>query len=295
MNVKLIAILLVSAGAIFLLSSFSHRKHLCDTFPQRQHGWPLLFILNILFLIGYLVFLLELFSVEVVAMHELVVAAIFFGGGLFVNMVMRMSTATVMQIKHNAEQDRHNSLHDALTGLPNRTLLYERIQLAVAGSGRDGKPVAIILLDLDHFKEVNDTLGHAVGDQLLQQLAPRIKQCVREVDTLARLGGDEFAAVLPTAGERDAILVAEKLRDAIELPIDVNNQQISIGVSMGIAICPQHGNDAESLLQRADIAMYQAKHHAQDYMVYNGHDEQFSLNRLELVSSLREAVKHKDF
>ena len=244
MNIKLIAILFVSAGAVFLLSSFIHRKHLCNSSPQQQNGWPLLFILNVFFLIGYLVFLVELFSVEVVTIQQVVVAAIFFGGGLFVNMVMRMSAATVMQIKQIAEQDRHNAFHDALTGLPNWTLLYERIQLAVAGSERDEKPVAIILLDLDHFKEVNDTLGHAMGDQLLQQLAPRIKQCVREVDTLARLGGDEFAAVLPTANERDALVVAEKLRDAIELPITVNNQQISIGVSMGIAVCPQHGKDA---------------------------------------------------
>lgn len=294
-NVKLIAILLVSAGAVFLLSSFVHRKHLCNSSSKQQNGWQLLFILNVFFLIGYLVFLIELFSTEMITVYHLVVTTIFFGGGLFVNMVMRMSAATVMQIKQIAEQDRHNAFHDALTGLPNRTLLYERIQMAVAGSERDEKPLAIILLDLDHFKEVNDTLGHAVGDQLLQQLAPRIKQCVREVDTLARLGGDEFAAVLPTAGERDAILIAEKLRDAIELPINVNNQLISVGVSMGIAICPQHGKDAENLLQHADIAMYQAKHHAKDYMVYNGHDKQFSLNRLELVSNLREAVKRKDF
>ncbi len=295
MNLKFLTMLLVFTGGMFLLNSFSNRKQLCESSPHRHNGWPLLFMLNAFFLIGYLVFLVDLFFTDIVAVHHLVVAVIFFGGGLFVNIVLRMSAVSVLQIKQIAERDRHNAFHDALTGLPNRTLLYERIQLAVAASERDEKPVAIILLDLDHFKEVNDTLGHAVGDKLLQKLAPRIKQCVREADTLARLGGDEFSAVLPTAGERDAILVAEKLRHAIEQPIKINGQFISIGASMGIAIFPHHGKDAETLLQHADIAMYQAKHHARNFMVYDGHDNQFSINRLELVSRLREAVKRRDF
>jgi diguanylate cyclase (GGDEF)-like protein/PAS domain S-box-containing protein len=184
----------------------------------------------------------------------------------------------------------HQALHDALTSLPNRALLNSRLQSALNLGRHDGSPVALLMLDLDRFKEVNDTLGHQAGDALLRQVGPRLLQALRESDTLARLGGDEFAVLLPRTSPEGAQVVARNLLQVLEQPFVLECARLTVGASIGIALYPQHGADAESLLRCADVAMYLAKREASGSAVYAAHQDQHTRDRLALVSDLRRAI-----
>ena len=155
----------------------------------------------------------------------------------------------------------HMAQHDPLTGLPNRALFADRLQHAIAQARREQSRLALMYLDLDRFKPVNDTLGHAVGDLLLQAAASRMLECVRESDTVGRIGGDEFIVLLPTVkDEQDVLLVAEKIRLALDEPfVLAGSHRVSVSSSAGIAIYPDHGSDEIRLQQNADLAMYRAK------------------------------------
>jgi diguanylate cyclase (GGDEF)-like protein len=155
------------------------------------------------------------------------------------------------------------ALHDPLTGLANRTLLADRAEQAMALADRRGDPLAVLLLDLDRFKQVNDTLGHEIGDQLLQEVAPRLEGPLRRTDTLARIGGDEFAVLLPPpTSSAEAVEVARRLVDAMRPQFLIDGFSLGVGVSIGIALRPKHGHDLDSLLRSADQAMYAAKRDA---------------------------------
>jgi len=149
--------------------------------------------------------------------------------------------------------------HDALTKLPNRTLLAERIELAVAQVGR-GLGFAVFCLDLDNFKQVNDTLGHPVGDELLCAVADRLNACVREVDTVARLGGDEFAVIqCGVQGGDEAERLARRVVECVGAPYELNGHRVVVGCSVGISMSPGDGTTGEKLLKNADVALYRAK------------------------------------
>jgi diguanylate cyclase (GGDEF)-like protein/PAS domain S-box-containing protein len=159
-----------------------------------------------------------------------------------------------------AERVEFHAYHDPLTGLPNRMHLRDRMHPALAQARRSGRGLAVMFLDLDHFKVVNDTLGHAVGDRLLQEVAGRLKECVREDDMVARVGGDEFILLLPSVGHAEgAARIARKLLDRVEEVFDADGHELSVTTSVGIALFPQHGDDEETLLRNADAAMYRAK------------------------------------
>jgi len=159
-----------------------------------------------------------------------------------------------------AEQLRHLAHHDALTGLPNRRLLTDRLDQALALARRTGKQVAILLLDLDNFKTINDSLGHSAGDGVLVSIAARLRDIVREADTVARLGGDEFVILLPEVAQSiDATRVAGKVIESVVAPVRAGGRDFALGASVGIALFPRHAADGEGLLQHADIAMYGAK------------------------------------
>ena len=182
------------------------------------------------------------------------------------------------------------ALHDPLTALPNRLLLQQRLQEALGTAGTPEAPVAMLLLDLDHFKEVNDTLGHQAGDTLLQHVSLRLQETMRTGDTIGRLGGDEFAAILPAADRSTAIALAGRLIDALEVPFLVADQCLVIGASIGIALSPDHGHNPELLLKHADVAMYQARRARLRIMVYEAQSDPHSLKRLELTRDLRQAI-----
>lgn len=164
------------------------------------------------------------------------------------------------RLKQTNEQVTHLAHHDGLTGLPNRTLFYDRLNQAIARARRDKESVAVLFLDLDGFKKINDTLGHDIGDALLIETAKRIKSCVRESDTVARMGGDEFTAILCNVGTKNGKeTVAQKILDAIRLPFELREQTCAVGVSIGIAVYPDSGSNCEELVKVADTAMYLAK------------------------------------
>lgn len=167
---------------------------------------------------------------------------------------------------------QHLAHYDALTHLPNRALLNDHIELAIAGAKRNGTQLAVVFIDLDRFKNVNDTMGHHVGDILLQAVAERLRKCVRESDTVARLGGDEFVILLNNInGEKDAALVAQKVIDLIGEPFMIAGYQADIGSSMGISIYPTHGADKFTLLRQADAAMYLAKEKGRNNFQFFSH------------------------
>jgi diguanylate cyclase (GGDEF)-like protein len=188
----------------------------------------------------------------------------------------------------------HQALHDALTDLPNRVLLHDRLQQAIRAAQRDGSPVALLVMDLDRFKEVNDTFGHHTGDQLLAQLGTRLGSVLRGSDTIARLGGDEFAVLLPTATVEDAREIADRLLQMLDEPFALGGLQLEIDASIGIALAPEHGSDADTLLRRADVAMYVAKRSGSGHALYTAEQDQHSPMRLAMVAELRRAFDHNE-
>ncbi|WP_198650289.1 diguanylate cyclase domain-containing protein [Oceanimonas marisflavi] len=160
--------------------------------------------------------------------------------------------------------------HDRLTGLPSRTLLMDRLQRALSRAQRNQTLMAVFFIDLNGFKQINDTLGHAAGDLLLQAVAGRLLQCVRTEDTVARMGGDEFVIVLEQLEQAsDTDIIADRILDALRQPFDLNERRVSVSGSLGISLYPRNGTDAETLLQHADEAMYQAKRHRADRRLSN--------------------------
>jgi len=188
----------------------------------------------------------------------------------------------------------HQALHDALTDLPNRVLLHDRLQQAIRAAQRDQTAVALLIMDLDRFKEVNDTFGHHTGDQLLEQLGERLGSVLRGSDTIARLGGDEFAVLLPTATLEDANHIAARLLELLEEPFNLGGLQLEIDASIGIALSPEHGTDADTLLRRADVAMYIAKRNGSGHALYTAEQDQHSPMRLALVGELRRAIDQNE-
>ena len=166
----------------------------------------------------------------------------------------------ITEKKHREAELEYLAYHDSLTGLPNRILFNERLSAAIALAQRHNHPLGVLFLDLDGFKQINDTFGHGSGDMLLQQVAQRLSRCVRESDAVARLGGDEFVILLnELSGEHSAEYVTRKIQRLLHLPFILSGQKIKIGVSIGIALFPDHGADGMTLLEKADAAMYQAK------------------------------------
>jgi diguanylate cyclase (GGDEF)-like protein len=169
-------------------------------------------------------------------------------------------------------------------------LLLDRLQQAIATSKRDGTTLSLLLMDLDRFKEVNDTLGHHAGDLLLQQVAIRLRGALRQADTIARLGGDEFAVILPDTDATGVTTVVENLRRRLQAPYSVENQPVVVGASIGVAHSPTHGDEADTLMRRADVAMYVAKRMQNQLSVYAPEQDQHSPGRLSLAAELRAAI-----
>ena len=192
--------------------------------------------------------------------------------------------------KQTEERLKYLAQYDPLTNLPNRNLLYERMEQALVSSRHESKPLALILMDLDHFKEINDTIGHHAGDLLLQQVGLRLQGALRKTDTVARLGGDEFGVLLPGVDEEGATLAARQLLKALEPPFVIGELTMHARASIGIAFFPTHGEDRDTLMRRADIAMYLAKQSANGYAVYSPEHDSYSPERLALIAELHRTI-----
>jgi diguanylate cyclase len=226
------------------------------------------------------------------AFNSQVTPPVFLTGFLLVLLFSSVLRRTRAQLDQQRVKAVHDALHDALTGLPNRTLLADRFEQALRGSQRSALPTALLLIDLDRFKEVNDTLGHHVGDQLLAQIGPRLEGALRGVDTVARLGGDEFAVLLPNVVDLNAALeVATRLRTALATSFNVDGVELDIDASIGVVLSGAHGGDAQTLLQRADVAMYVAKQQKRGVTAYDPQSDVHSPQRLSLLGDLRRGIE----
>jgi len=197
----------------------------------------------------------------------------------------------------HAQRVEYLAYHDALTGLPNRTMFSKLLSQSISEARRYDRQLAVSFLDLDRFKRINDTLGHEAGDQLLQEVATRLKECVRDSDTVARLGGDEFVVLLPELADgKYAATVAQKILTAVAKPFTLIGQEFRVTTSIGISVYPQDGLDEQTLTKNADIAMYQAKTEGKNnFQFYSEKLNANSLERLTLESSLRLALERKEF
>ena len=189
------------------------------------------------------------------------------------------------------EQIRFQATHDALTGLPNRTLFIDRVREAIAASKRNGGPsVGMIMMDVDRFKEINDTLGHHFGDQLLIEIGRRLEQTHGARDSVARLGGDEFAVRFTATDSNHATFVAVRIGSAFDPPFVLGDVSIDVNASLGIAMYPEHAGDADTLMKRADVAMYDAKKNHSGVAVYEAGRDEHSMRRLALMMELKQAI-----
>lgn len=195
--------------------------------------------------------------------------------------------------KRAEETIKHQAYYDTLTGLPNRTLFQDRLRQVILTGMREKKPAAVLLLDLDRFKEINNTLGHHRGDSLLQLMGPRLQGILRESDTVSRFGGDEFAVLLPNTDSEGASQTARKILKALEPPFMIEGLPINVETSIGIAVYPDHGENPNTLIQLADTAMYTAKRTGCGYAIYAAEQDQHSPRRLALMGELRQAIEQE--
>ncbi len=198
----------------------------------------------------------------------------------------------ISQRKQDEEQIRHQANYDALTGLPNRSLFFDRLSQAALPSRREKKKLAMLFIDLDRFKSVNDSYGHIAGDEILLEVGGRLNTCIRNSDTVARLGGDEFVVLLHDLGEvNDAAIVADKIIDQMSLPFNVGRRDFILGASIGITIYPDDTNDPEEMMRNADMAMYRAKEEGRNrYQFFTVGMQEHVRERLELEQDLRVAI-----
>jgi len=210
-------------------------------------------------------------------------------------MVMDQTSELRTQTAALENRISHESTHDPLTGLPNRVLFVDRLEQALHLAHSTDAVVGVIFLDLDGFKEINDTLGHYSGDRVLKSVATRIQHAVAEPITVARVGGDEFGVVLPRlASAREVAEVAGALRRALDAPYALEGVALALSASVGATVFPEHGKDADTLMQRAEIAMYQAKGEKSGYALYSPEFDKRSPHRLILLGELRHAVQRQE-
>jgi diguanylate cyclase (GGDEF)-like protein len=202
--------------------------------------------------------------------------------------ILRRVTA---RVRRQVAEIEYRALYDELTALPNRTLFRDRIEQSILAARRSGGSAAVMLLDLDHFKEVNDTLGHETGDLLLRELGDRLKTELRASETFARLGGDEFGILLPAGSVEDATQLSERIHAVLEAAFVVGGFPLEVAASLGIASYPGHGDDADTLLQHAEVAMYVAKDAHAATSVYDAEQDTNDAARLALAGELRKAIE----
>ena len=284
--------LLVLLGGLMLLATVPTAWRLRRWTVNQRGLWVGLLVMLGVFILGYAGLMWAMLRTGHNDSVDQVAGFILFSGGLFVWLTLLLTSRALAHHIAVGVQRRTEALHDPLTGLPNRLLFNERFQHDLLMARRAGQPVAVMLMDLNRFKEINDSLGHDAGDAVLCAVAGHLRECVRETDHVTRLGGDEFAVVLSGCGLDEAGAVAGKIGRAAATPIRHGERELTIGISIGIALFPEHGEDTETLMRRADASMYQAKRGGQSYLVFSGEQARGESIEMMIVSGLRESI-HK--
>ena len=245
---------------------------------------------------------LALFSVMVAITTQTIglwAIAVFIAPLAFAWQMLHRTHSLQITSEELAEKQRENeyqAYHDHLTGLPNRLLFRERLGEAIDAAASDGRRIAVMLMDLDHFKEINDSLGHHVGDQLLAAVGPRLANTLREDDLMARLGGDEFGVLVPDVPDDEtAISIARRLIEGLHHPVTVEELDLDVSASIGIAFYPDHATDADSLLQHADVAMYESKEAGTPFEIYDERVDTHKPELVMLVSQVRPGIDQGQF
>jgi len=287
---KELSLLLIIIGIAAMLRALLYARILLnDEHTRNLAGWRLLFALLWLFILGFTGYGFTLLAREASPI-DAVVSSIFCGGGLFTLVALNVSVKTLRYVREIMQRERHGWLHDSLTNLPNRRLLMERIEQAIDSANLTKKPVAILMMDLNRFKDVNDTLGHHYGDELLIALAQRLRHMTSLSRMVARMGGDEFGFVLEGFSKKDALALSREILALVDEPFVIDGHRLSIGGSIGIAMYPEHGGIAQQLLQNSDVAMYAAKRNGGGVTMYAAGINDASLSNLNLIAML----KHPD-
>ena len=288
---KILSELLIIAGGLFMLRSLVYvRILLQDIHTRNLTGWRLLLSFIVLFLLSYLGYGLALLT-QPIDLADVAVSLVFCGGGLFVLTTLHVSVRSLQHIRELMQRERHSWFHDNLTNLPNRCMLIEHMEQAISISHLTKKPIAVMMMDLNRFKDINDTLGHHYGDELLLALSKRLLGTLTLSTMVARMGGDEFCFVLESTSKQEAIHYCKHILSLVDEPFIINDHKLSVGASIGIAMYPEHGNITQQLLQHSDVAMYAAKRNGIGFVMYTDEINQSSLNKLNLIAML----KHPDF
>jgi diguanylate cyclase (GGDEF)-like protein len=290
---KLTLVLLLLIGTLLIILSVLPAMKICRS--DKRFGWRTLFGLILLFSLGYLFFLFLLANKQSIEQIDIIVSFILLGGGGFVFLVIRLSLVSITQAQELAKHERYRALHDPLTGLPNRKLFSININKTIELSKKNNSSFAVLMIDLDRFKEVNDTLGHDIGDGVLVEISKRFSEVINKDQLVARLGGDEFALVIPDVDNHHAISVCIALHESLHTLISIQHYDLVVDMSVGVAMYPKHGKDMRTLLKNSDMAMYQSKKDKVDSLVYDTSLHRDSLKRLELISGIKQALINDDF
>ena len=285
---------IVNVLIVALYAHLQNRKPILDIVREMHLGLFGEFVLSYMGLALFSV--LVAISTQTTGLWALVVfiAPLAFARKMF-QRTHSLQQATDALAERQAENE-HQALHDSLTGLPNRTLFQLELSGAIEGARARGEQMAVMLMDLDHFKEINDTLGHHFGDLLLREVGPRLSTALREGDMMARLGGDEFGVLLPDLpDEQSAVAVAERLVEAMHEPIEVEGLALEVAGSIGIAVFPDDADDADALLRRADVAMYAAKGSGGGFDRYADELDDDGSFRLGLLGQVRPGLERGEF
>ena len=208
---------------------------------------------------------------------------------------VRAKERALKKAEHTGQAIKHLAYHDLLTDLPNRSMLHDHLQDAIHEMESRGQHLALLIMDLDNFKEINDTLGHNKGDLVLREVGLRLRNSIKDTDLIARLGGDEFAVMLTHLQKLEVVVdVANRIMEVLDEPFAIDGYNFDVSASLGIVLFPDHGNDAKSLMQRADVAMYLAKDSNRDFVIYSPEIDPNSLSHLTLKGELRTAIEKGD-